>query len=443
MPTPTGSRDEPSIARQPARGWLRLAGITCFSLALGIATNTLEPAVLGHRVLELLPASKNTALGLMTFAGLIIASVWQPLIGEISDRSGSRWGRRLPFMVVGTPLAVAALYLIGLAPNFGLVVVGLLSYQTAANTVQGPWQALIPDLVPSQQRGLASGMKAAFDILAFFLGRQISAGLVAGGRVTAAVTVAAAAYLLALALTLLAARIDAPIRPTAAQGGSVRRLGHAFAVQWRSHPAFLAWFLNRFLFWAGFVALNTFVLFFMIDVVGMPEGEAQRFVGRMSTVLGVSLLLVTLPSGWLADRLGRRPLVAASGLIAAAGTALVLILQTPNAIIVAGAAIGLAVGMFLSANWALITDIVPGAEAARFLGLANIASAGGSAVARLAGGLLIDPLNRLTGKPASGYLALYAITTASFLLGTLAITRLPQRPNAGDRPPGQDIHAET
>jgi MFS family permease len=158
----------------------------------------------------------------------------------------------------------------------------------------------------------------------------------------------------------------------------------------------------------------------------MPESEAQRFVGQLSTVLGLALLLVTLPSGWLADRVGRRPLVAASGVVAAAGTTLVLVIRTPGAIIVAGGAIGLAVGTFLSANWALITDIVPEAEAARFLGLANIASAGGSAVARLAGGLLIDPLNRMTGDPATGYVALYILTAACFLLGTVTILRLPR-----------------
>jgi MFS family permease len=438
MPALNGTRDDQPGGALPARNWPRLAGITCFSIALGMATNTLEPAVLGHRVLELLPASKNTALGLLTFAGLIVASLWQPLVGVISDRTVTRWGRRLPFMVLGTPLAIGAMYVIALAPNFGLVVVGLLSYQAAANTVQGPWQALIPDLVPTHQRGLASGMKAAFDILAFILGRQISAVLVAEGHVSGAIAVATGAYLIALTLTLFAARDERSIPPATPQGGVARTLPRAFIVRWRSHPAFVAWFINRFTFWAGFVALSTFVLFFMIDVVGLPEPEAQRFVGQMSAVLGLSLLLVTLPSGWLADRLGRRPLVAASGLIAAAGTALVLILRTPGAIIVAGGVIGLAAGTFLSANWALITDIVPETEAARYLGLANIASAGGSAVARLAGGLLIDPLNRLTGEPASGYLALYALTTVSFLLGTVAVMRLPQRPNAGDQQSGRN-----
>lgn len=425
MPDPSPTQVTPSVKSRPRQPWLRLAGITCFSLALGIATNTLEPAVLGHRVLELLPALKNTALGLMTFAGLIVASLWQPMIGVVSDRTRSRWGRRIPYLVIGTPLAIAAMYLIALAPDFALVVVGLLSYQTAANTVQGPWQALIPDLVPSRQRGLASGMKAAFDILAFILGRQMSARLVASGHTSGAVTVAGIAYLLALGFTSVAAGGDDPLRSPTPPGSTSERLPRAFLIRWHAHPAFLTWFVNRFLFWSGFVALNTFLLFFMIDVVDMSEVEAQQFVGQLSTVLGLALLLVTLPSGWLADRLGRRPLVAASGVVAAAGTMLVVILRTPSAIIAAGAAIGLAVGTFLSANWALITDIVPETEAARYLGLANIASAGGSAVARLAGGLLIDPLNRWTGQASTGYLVLYVLTAISFLLGTAVILRLP------------------
>lgn len=414
-------------------GWIRLSAVTCFSLALGMAINTLEPAVLGHRLLELVPAQKNTALGLMTFAGLIAASLWQPIIGSVSDRTRSGWGRRIPFFLIGTPLAIACLYTIALVPSFALVVLGLLSFQIASNTIQGPWQALIPDLVPPRRRGLASGMKAAFDILGFVLGRRVSGSLVAAGNVSGAVTAAAAVYVLALVLTILAAREDRLAAPTATPVNITGGLRRAFSIQWRSHPGFIAWFINRFLFWAGFIALNTFLLFFMIDVVEMGEAEAQRFVGQMSTVIGLALLLVTLPSGWLADRLGRRPLVAASGLVAFAGTALILILRTPSAIIVAGAAIGLAAGTFLTANWALITDIVPQAEAARYLGLANIASAGGSAAARLAGGLLIDPINRLGAGPSTGYLALYALTALAFLVGTVIILHFPQSVDL-DRP---------
>jgi MFS family permease len=320
----------------------------------------------------------------------------------------------------------ACLYAIALAPTFAVVVAGVLLIQLASNTVQGPWQALIPDQVPAGQRGAASGLKAAFDILAFVVGRQVSGRLVAGGSVVGAVSVAAGLFAVVLLLTLVAARERPACLPAAPQPVT-RAPGRSFAVDWRAHPAFAWWFANRFLFWAGFIALNTFLLFYMIDVVHMAEAEAQRFVGNMSTVIGLVLLVVTLPSGWLADRVGRKPLVASAGLIAAAGTAMVLVVRTPGLITAAGGLIGLGVGMFLSANWALVTDLVPQAEAARYLGIANIATAGGSGVARLLGGALIDPVNRLLGSPSAGYLCLYGLTMLAFLGGTAAILRVPEQ----------------
>jgi Na+/melibiose symporter-like transporter len=186
--------------------WYRLAAVTLFSLALGVVSNTLEPAVLGHKVLELVPGQKNTALGFTTFAGLIVAVAWQPIIGALSDRTRSPWGRRAPYFIAGTFLVAGCLYAIALAPSFGIVVAGVLLLQLASNTVQGPWQALIPDQVPAGQRGAASGLKAAFDILAFVLGRQISGRLVAAGSVIGAVSAASGLFVVALVLTLAAAR---------------------------------------------------------------------------------------------------------------------------------------------------------------------------------------------------------------------------------------------
>jgi len=416
--------------------WYRLAAVTLFSLALGVVSNTLEPAVLGHKVLELVPDQKNTALGFTTFAGLIVAVAWQPIVGAWSDRTRSPWGRRAPYFVAGTLLVAGCLYAIALAPSFGIVVAGVLLIQLASNTVQGPWQALIPDQVPAGQRGAASGLKAAFDILAFVVGRQVSGRLVAAGSVVGAVSVAAGLFVVALVLTLAAARerptrlSPAPPQPPA------RTLARSFSIDWRAHPAFAWWFVNRFLFWGGFIALNTFLLFYMMDVVHMGEAEAQRFVGNMATVIGLVLLVVTLPSGWLADRVGRRPLVALAGLIAAGGTGMVLIVRTPGLITAAGALIGLGVGVFLSANWALVTDLVPEAEAARYLGIANIATAGGSGVARLLGGAMIDPLNRMLGSASAGYLSLYGLTMLAFLLGTMAILRVPARAAEAVNPGG-------
>lgn len=410
--------------------FFRLLAITIFSFALTLVSNTLEPAVLGHKVLELVPDQRNTALGFTTFAGLIVAILAQPIVGVFSDRTHSRLGRRLPYFIVGTLMVIACLYLIALAPVFGLVVLGILLIQVASNTVQGPWQALIPDLVPEAQRGRASGLKAMLDILAFVVGRQVAGQLVGrypqwGERaILIAVTVPVVVYLCALGVTALWAR-EPPEAAQAPQRSMRQAIASTFSVDFRAHPAFGWWFANRMLFWAAFIALSTFLLFFMIDVVGMGEADAQKYVGTLSTLLGAALVVVTLPSGWVADRVGRKPVVIASGVVAALGAGIILLSRDINLITAGGVVVGLGVGVFMSANWALITDIVPREEAARYLGIANIATAGGSAVARFLGGALIDPLNKMLDSTSAGYFTVYAIAAGFFLLSALVIIPLP------------------
>jgi MFS family permease len=420
--------------------YLRLLGVTLLGFAITMVMNTLEPALLGRKVIELVPEGRNTALGLTTFAGLIVAILVQPIVGVFSDRTRSRWGRRLPYMAAGTAMVIACLFLIAGAPAFTLVVVGMLLIQLSSNTVQGPWQALIPDQVPDAQRGQASGLKAMLDILAFVVGRMVAGQLVGrfaewgDAAVYAAVAVPSVVYVVALAITAWSAREG----PEAAEGAPQRTVGEAlratFSVDFRAHPAFGWWFANRTLFWAGFLALNTFLLFYLIDVVGMSETGAQKFIGTLSTILGAALILVSLPSGWLSDRIGRKPLVVIAGILAAIGTGVLLTVRTEGLLTVAGLIIGAAVGTFLAANWALVTDIVPREEAARYLGVANIATAGGSAIARFLGGALIDSLNRVTGTMNIGYLTVFGLALAFFVISAIVILPLPV-PERGEKSP--------
>jgi MFS family permease len=407
--------------------------VLAFGFSLTLVSNTLEPSVLGHQVLRLAPGAPSTALGLTTFAGLLVAMVVQPVVGALSDRTRSRWGRRLPYLAAGTLLLIACLYAVAAAPFLAALVAALLASQLGANVVQAPSQALIPDHVAASSRGRVAGLKAALDIVAFVIGRGAAGLLVAQAprwgeaAVLAAVGVPTAVLLLALAVTAAGAREDA----AAAGAGpppSARALAAAFRVDLRAHPAFAWWFANRFLFWAAFLILNTFLLFFLIDVAGRREDDAQRLVGQLSLVLGGVLAVTAVAAGWLADRVGRPPLLVAAGLLCAAGTAVVLVARDTAPLLLGAGLVGLGVGGFLSANWALIVDIVPAAEAARYLGVANIATAGGSALARVLGGALIDPINRAAGSHAAGYLVVYGIALVLFLLATATVPRITAAP---------------
>jgi Na+/melibiose symporter-like transporter len=100
----------------------------------------------------------------MTFVGLILAMIVQPLSGALSDRTRARWGRRRPWIAAGTLVDLLCLAIMALAGGYWALLVGYLLLQTSSNTAHGPAQGLIPDLVPAERRGLASGLKNLFDM---------------------------------------------------------------------------------------------------------------------------------------------------------------------------------------------------------------------------------------------------------------------------------------
>jgi MFS family permease len=408
----------------------RLLSITKIGFALGTVSATLEPALLGYKILELTPEYRNTILGFTTFVGLLVASLTQPLMGSLSDRTQSRWGRRLPYLGSGAVFLIVGLIWIALAPNFAFLLVGVVLLQLASNTAQGPWQALIPDYVPDRQLGLASGLKLLCEGLAAVVGRAVAGHLIGlvpvWGRaaVGAAVAVPALCLLLGLAITAFGIRA-APSESPAIPRRSIRAaLSLSFSVDRRKYPAFGWWFLNRLFFWSAMIAVSIFMLFYIMDVVGATAAEAQRFIGQATAVLGGGLLLCAVPARRLIGQLPRKTMVFVSGLIACTGTLVVLITREYVGLMIGGGLIVSGVGIYIISSWALITELVPRAEAARYLGIANIATAMGSAIARLIGGTLIDFVNVANGSKSVGYLLVYAIAAMLFLLSAFAVVPL-------------------
>ncbi len=131
--------------------------ITIFGFALAALWGSLHTIIIQVRLLDFgfTGPEKTFWLGLLTLAGYILAIVVQPIAGAISDRSGFRWGRRRPYILLGTILAILFLPGIGLAGSFLTIFIFYCLLQVSSNTAQGPYQAFIPDLVPAGRRGLA------------------------------------------------------------------------------------------------------------------------------------------------------------------------------------------------------------------------------------------------------------------------------------------------
>jgi Na+/melibiose symporter-like transporter len=367
----------------------------------------------------------------------------------------------------------------GAGKAYLVLIAGMALLQASANVAQGALQGLIPDNVPESQRGQASGVKSVFELLPIFVVILIGP-LVDAGRIWLVVGIMMAAYACTAAINVFGVR-ETPLREKpagsllvpilrlvaltaifigstqvvvwlvkaggrwlrdggVAQAAQVGLLGviglvgmagaifiGVYAGAWvgigpeaRQQKSFIWWVINRLLFLAAVGSIQGFALYYLRDFLAIPNAASMTTV--LLGMVALFLLPAALGGGLLADRFGRRQLVASAGLIAAVGTGLLLLARGLPLVLVSGCVIGLATGLFMAVNWALGTDLAPAAQAGKYLGISNLAGAGAGIVGAGIGGPLADAFNAL--RPGLGYLVIFAIYGGLFLLSVAALSQV-------------------
>ncbi|MBE7550399.1 MAG: MFS transporter [Anaerolineales bacterium] len=404
-----------------------LVGLGLFGLGLTAALNILDPFIYTEKVRLLAPpALKNSTLSLITITSLVVALFAQPLVGRWSDRSQTRWGRRVPFLLAGVIGLTLALALVAGAHNLWLLLLAVILVSLSSNTVQGPWQALVPDRVPVLQHGTMAGLKTVLEATGAVIGVGLAGLTLAEGNLWAAPLAVVGLLWLILWLTLQTLR-RGPAASAAPSSSTFENPLALFKLNLGHLPPALPWWMaNRFLFWAAAISMRTFLLNYMQDVLNLSPAETQALSSRIILLLGAGVFLLVLPAGALADRIGRRPLLVAAGLLAAAGALLFIVLRDVNLLFLAGGLLAVGAGIFTSASWALATDIVPKGEGALYLGLANAATVLGSISGRL-GGPIIDGLNGLTGTTTAGYMVVFGLAVLFFVGSSAVVLKIKEK----------------
>jgi len=166
----------------------------------------------------------------------------------------------------------------------------------------------------------------------------------------------------------------------------------------------------------------TFGLYFFKDVAGVADPAAM--MGDFALVTGGCMAGMVYPAGRLSDRLGRRPIAFFSGLIGALGIGLLFFFHGYHPMLFAAGLLGIGLGGLMGSNWALAVDLVPRDEAARYLGLTNLATAGGSILARLQGPM-IDFANAYSA--GLGYTVMLWISFGSLIASSVLLRGIKQR----------------
>jgi MFS family permease len=356
-------------------------------------------------------APKNLAL--VTGVGSLLAMVSNPLFGRLSDRTTARLGMRRPWMLAGLAGGIVGTLTVALAPNIGVVLVGWCTAQVFLNALLAAQIAVLPDQVPSAQRGLVSGI----------LGICLPAASVAGTYLVQAFDDTLLTMFLApcvvggLVVVVFTGRLnDRRLDPRDKPAWSLRHFVGSFYVDPHANPDFAWAFVSRFMLVMAYAFLVTYQAYYLLEQVGIDEDAVPHRI-YLGTLAQSAALVATAPlAGRLSDRVGRRKVfVIVAAVIYAAAMFLIGTAENVGGYLVGMTIGGIGFGMYMAVDLALVVDVLPDTgSTAKDLGVLNIAGALPFALAPAVAPLILNVTD-------GSYTALYAVAGACALGGAAAI----------------------
>jgi MFS family permease len=370
------------------------------------------------------PGEAGRALALLDGFAVLIAIIVQPTVGSISDYTISRWGRRKPYIAIGSVLDLVFLIGIATSQTYLAILAFLLLLQFSSNFAQGPFQGYIPDLVPGPQVATASALVGVMSILGVVGGTLIISTGYGLGDFTIPTIMLGVVELATAIGTLL--WVDEGREPKPRNGRSWAAIAReTWGMDVFAHRGFVAMVLSRLFVLAGVSVLTKLAVLYLERSMSMGPDERGFWVPATNALVAVVILLSTWPAARLSDRVGRKPVIYASCAVGAAGSALIAVAPGVLVAEIGVVLIATAAGAFLAVDWALMTEIIPKDAAGRFMGMSNVATASAGPVALVIGGTLMDVVGGVE-EGGSGPRAAFAVAIVFYALGALFLRPVPE-----------------
>lgn len=329
------------------------------------------------------PDAKTEILSRAMFWGALMAAGSNLAMGAISDGTRSRFGRRRPWIALGSVLTVLSYVGIWRSSTPDEFVWAVIGFQLAFNVLMAPLSAVFAERVPVALRSTVSAMLGLSYPLAVALGSSLMAlgPQYEPGRLAllAGILLAAAAFfLIVFDEPRSGGRLRAPLSPTLSMTWSL------FS-PFRSRNFAAVW-TGRLLISTGYALVSVYLLYFVTDAVEWPGRSPERAHALLTVVAFVGVVVVTGVIALFGKRIVRRQPVALIGaLLLCAATAALAIAPSWIVAVLALAVYGLGQGAYGSVEMGLMADALPSQDnRGRDMGLNNLAVALPQAMAPVA-----------------------------------------------------------
>lgn len=278
-----------------------LLGLGFFSISLTWALyNAFVPLFLDDYL-------KSAAMiGFMMTIDNYFAIVLQPWIGHRSDKTNTRYGRRMPYLLIGMPLGAVFAALIPWHTGFVTLVLFMVLMNLSMSLFRAPTVALMPDITPEPQRTKANGiinfMGGIGSVLAFGIGSQLYG-------IGSYMPFLFAGVVMLICLLVLKTVIREPAAALVAGGAGDDEAGRKPKPQIRIKDQLdktTVLILGAIFFWfVAYQGVEALFTLYGTKQIGMSDAEASFSL----TFFSLAFLLFALPSGWLGARYGKKAII--------------------------------------------------------------------------------------------------------------------------------------
>ena len=388
------------------------------TLQAQVNANTATPTASQEHLLKLLTefnTAKASGLSTVFSVAVVVTMICLPIVGTLSDRTQSRWGRRVPWMLGGALSGAVLLVVLPLAPNLAVLVVLYSLVSLTINSSQASGATTVADRVPQERIGLASALTGGLAYLGAVIG-ALAAGILFN-------VIGLGAYVPFAIIVVVAVVMFALLAPDKSSKGLVSSRLHvktfllAFVAALRDADYRWAW-IAKVLLYSGYAMATGYAVYMLESYITPAMSASQAAVtAPLITFIGVPFALIGIAIvGRWSDKIRRRkPFVIAASAIMAVSFLVPFVWPTLPAMFIQSIVMSIGFGAFIVVDQALFIEVLPNPDAAgRDLGLSGLGLNLGQALGPALAGVIVTIF-------AGAYGPIWLVACVMVLIATVLI----------------------